>query len=109
MLALHVSIQVRVAIADGKRRIFIQRILERLPQASTQRALGAASLIKPLTNRELDVLEFLVKRYSNQEIADALVVAPNTVRAHLVRLFEKLGADNRRDAVIKAREYGLIA
>lgn len=98
----------RQQLALGVEPHFIQRVLEGLPEPNQPRASGVTTLIKPLTNRELDVLELLVGRYSNQEIADALVVAPNTIRAHLVRLFEKLGAENRRDAVIKAREYGLI-
>ncbi len=84
-------------------------MLGHLQQQDASAAAGADHLAIPLTNREKDILELLALRYNNKEIADALVVSPNTIRTHLVNLFQKLGAKGRRDAVAKARQYGLIA
>ncbi len=69
------------------------------PQA--QAALG-------ISPRELDVLKALAAGRSNKEIAIDLQVSPNTVKTHVARLFEKLGARRRTDAINKARELGLL-
>ena len=65
--------------------------------------------LEPLTNREIEVLELLALKLSNREIADQLIVSPNTVRNHIVHLYEKLGVNNRRSAVLRARQLSLIA
>lgn len=62
-----------------------------------------------LTNREIEVLELLALKLSNREIADQLFVSPNTVRNHIVHLCQKLGVNNRRAAVLRARQLSLIA
>lgn len=62
----------------------------------------------PLTDRELTMLRFLPTMRSNSEIAQELCVSPNTVKAHLKTLFRKLAVSNRRDAVRRARELGLL-
>jgi DNA-binding NarL/FixJ family response regulator len=65
-------------------------------------------LIEPLTNRELDTLELLGKRLSSKEIARELSVSVETVKTHLQNIFQKLGVANRREAIDKARELGLL-
>jgi LuxR family maltose regulon positive regulatory protein len=65
-------------------------------------------LLEPLTNRELDTLELLGKRLSNKEIARELSLSVETVKTHLQNIFQKYGVDNRRDAIDKARELGLL-
>ncbi len=62
----------------------------------------------PLTDRELTMLRFLPTMRSNSEIAQELCVSPNTVKAHLKTLYRKLAVGNRRDAVRRARELGLL-
>jgi len=57
---------------------------------------------------ELTVLKEIAAGRSNKEIAVRLKVSPNTVKTHVARLFEKLGAKRRTDAVNKARELGLV-
>jgi DNA-binding CsgD family transcriptional regulator len=61
-----------------------------------------------ISPRELAVLHELAAGRSNQEIAARLHVSPNTVKTHVARLFEKLGARRRTDAIARARELGLV-
>lgn len=61
-----------------------------------------------ITDREFEVLTLLADGYSNKEIARRLDLSPNTVKTHVARLFEKLGAQRRTQAVQKARDLGLI-
>ena len=61
-----------------------------------------------ISPRELVVLEELAAGRSNKEIARRLEVSPNTVKTHLARLYEKLGAERRTDAVNRARELGIL-
>ena len=58
--------------------------------------------------RELRVLQELAAGRSNKEIAALLEVSPNTVKTHVARLFEKLGAKRRTEAINKARELGIV-
>ncbi len=61
-----------------------------------------------ISEREFEVLGLLAAGRSNKQIASGLSVSPNTVKTHLARLFEKLEASRRTEAVQKARELGLI-
>lgn len=61
-----------------------------------------------LTDRELEVLALLVKGFSNQRISDTLHISIATVKYHLTRLFSKLGARNRIEAVTIALENNLV-
>ena len=72
------------------------------------RPLRPQPLIEPLTNREIDTLELLAKRLYNKEIADELSVSVETVKTHIKNIFGKMGVGNRREAIDKARELGMI-
>ena len=61
-----------------------------------------------ISPRELAVLQELAAGRTNTEIAARLAVSPNTVKTHTARLFEKLGASRRTDAINRARELGLL-
>ena len=63
---------------------------------------------KVLTNREYEVLLLLEQRLRDKEIADRLSVSTETVRTHLKNLFSKLHVTDRRDAVVKAEQLGLL-
>ncbi len=61
-----------------------------------------------ISPRELEVLQEIVAGRSNKEIAAQLNVSPNTVKTHVARLFGKLGAKRRTDAIRRARELGIV-
>ena len=61
-----------------------------------------------ISRRELKVLEEIAAGRSNKEIAARLGVSPNTVKTHVARLFEKLDARRRTDAIARARELGIV-
>jgi DNA-binding CsgD family transcriptional regulator len=61
-----------------------------------------------LTPRELDILEAMAAGLSNREIAERLFVSENTVKTHAGRVFDKLAAKRRTQAVQLAKEAGLI-
>ena len=65
-------------------------------------------LVEPLTERELAILGELPTMESNAEIAKAFYISANTVKAHLKHLYRKLDVSNRREAVRRGRELGLI-
>jgi len=61
-----------------------------------------------ITKRELEILELIARGMSNREIAEKLFVSENTVKTHSSRLFDKLSAKRRTQAVQIAKEMGLI-
>jgi LuxR family maltose regulon positive regulatory protein len=90
----------------------IVRALEHdLAAAPTDKRPGAAivpGLVTALSDRELEVLHLLAAGKQNQEIADELHMALNTVKKHTTHIFEKLGATNRTEATARARQFGLL-
>ena len=72
-----------------------------VPNTRAQETLG-------ISGRELEVLELLAAGRSNKEIARRLDVSPNTVKTHVTKLFAKLSASRRTEAILKARELGVI-
>jgi ATP/maltotriose-dependent transcriptional regulator MalT len=61
-----------------------------------------------ISPRELEVLDLLAAGRSNKEIARRLDVSPNTVKTHLANLYEKLEVRRRTEAILRARELGMI-
>jgi len=66
-------------------------------------------VLEPLSERELEVLQLLAAGRSNQEIAEALVVAVGTVKTHIHHIYGKLNANSRVQAVARARELQLLS
>jgi LuxR family maltose regulon positive regulatory protein len=100
----------------GMAPTFICQILAAMPEpidgrpAQPKAAPRAeiVELVEALTYREVDVLELLAQRLSNQEIADKLVISPATVRTHLANIYQKLQVGGRRQAVLRAKEIGVL-
>jgi len=72
-----------------------------VPDAARLEQLG-------ITPRELQILEHIAAGMSNREIAEKLFVSENTVKTHSSRLFDKLQAKRRTQAVQIAKEAGLV-
>jgi DNA-binding NarL/FixJ family response regulator len=81
----------------------LERILEAAPKSPAQRRPRA-----PLTEREGHVLGHVAAGLSNKQIAKRLGLSEKTVRNHLSRAFNKLGATNRTEAVMTAMRRGLV-
>ena len=77
-------------------------------KSATRKIPTQGDLIEPLTERELDVLRLICEGHSNQQIAAVLIVSINTIKKHTSNIYGKLGVRNRAQAVLRAREIGLI-
>ena len=71
-------------------------------------APSRSPLLEPLTAREQAVLELLAAGLSNAEIAARLIVTVGTVKTHIKGIYGKLGVHSRTQAIIRAREIGLL-
>ncbi len=69
---------------------------------------GQKREILGITPRELEVLSLIAQGMSNREIAAKLYVSENTIKTHSSRVFDKLGAKRRTQAVQLAKEIGLL-
>lgn len=65
-------------------------------------------LIEPLSERELEVLAYIGKGLSNQEIANEMVVELSTIKKHLTHIYGKLDVGSRAQAILRSQELGLI-
>lgn len=66
------------------------------------------ALIEALTPRELDVLTALAQRLTSREIASALGISAHTVKSHISNILSKLQVADRRQAIARARELGIL-
>ena len=74
-------------------------------------ARGATAVVTqqiPLSDRESEILSLLARGWSNQEVADHLLMAEGTIRNKISRIFEKLGVENRTQAALKAKDLGIV-
>jgi len=76
--------------------------MDRLPAGESP------ELPHPLTDREAEVLAYLADAMSNKAMARKMFVSLDTVKSHLKNLYAKLGVSNRKEAVVRGRELGLI-
>jgi LuxR family transcriptional regulator, maltose regulon positive regulatory protein len=87
---------------------YVARLLSAAAPKSEIQDRAAQPLIEPLSEREIEVLGFLAAGWSNQAIAEKLVVAVGTVKAHTASIYRKLDVVSRTQAVARARELNLI-
>ena len=85
---------------------FSRSVMERLAQVRSGNPEGAE--VKELTPRERQVLELVAQGKNNQTIAAELGLAKQTVRNYTTTLYEKMGVRSRAEAIVWARERGLV-
>ena len=93
-------------ITGRKERVVVREVRVPAPVVFTRNAEKLAAI--GMTPRELEILELIAAGLSNREIADRVFVSENTVKTHSSRVFEKLGARRRTQAVQLGKEFGLI-
>ena len=84
------------------------KVVARFAQLPADSAPQPQPLVVPLSDRELDVIRLLADGRSNREIAAALFLAEGTVKNHVTNVLAKLGARDRTQAALRARELGLL-
>jgi LuxR family maltose regulon positive regulatory protein len=97
--------------ADKILATFTQSVASRQPARTSQARViihQRSDMIEPLSERELEVLKLLQSELSGPEIAQQLVVSLNTFRTHTKNIFNKLGVNNRRAAILRAEELDLF-
>jgi len=97
---------------------FAERIIASFPVPQPSSTSASTSALTPyaklkmeefLTDRELEILALLAQRYRNKEIAARLYISPVTVKRHASNIYQKLQVSNRRQAVAKATELGILS
>jgi LuxR family maltose regulon positive regulatory protein len=88
---------------------YTEKILDAFSSTALVQPQTPGTLLEPLSERELEILRLISEGLSNQEIAVLLVVAVSTVKSHINHLYGKLGTHRRTQAVVIARERGLLS
>jgi LuxR family maltose regulon positive regulatory protein len=98
----------RKAARRGIAPDYVARLLVAMAGRSGVTPAVTQPLIEPLSERETEVLRLIAAGLSNKEIAEMLVVAVGTVKAHTSSIYRKLDVGGRTQAVARARELKLI-
>ena len=84
------------------------KVVAQFARLADQVPRPAGSLVEPLSDREREVLAHIALGKTNKEIAADLYIAGGTVKNHVTNILGKLGVRDRTQAVLKAKEMGLI-
>ena len=104
-----VGIWLGLKITKKEEVVLLKEVVREVPVVAEPFAINEAQLReRGITKRELEILELIAQGMSNREIADKLFVSENTVKTHSSRLFDKLSAKRRTQAVQIGKEIGLI-
>ncbi len=101
-----VGIWLGLRITRRRETVVVSEVLVAMPAEFVRDQTKVESL--GITPRELEILELIAQGLSNKEIAARVFVSENTVKTHSSRVFEKLGARRRTQAVQLGKEYRLI-
>ena len=97
-----------VAASRGITPEYVRRLLDAFRRGDG-RSGDSQSLVEPLSARELDVLRLLASDLDGPSIAGELVVGLSTIRTHTKSIYSKLGVNNRRAAIRRGEELGLLS
>jgi LuxR family transcriptional regulator, maltose regulon positive regulatory protein len=98
----------RRCVAEDLHAATVGSVLAALERPTGSTAITVPSTGETLTGREVEVLANVAQGRSNREIAAALFISEVTVKSHLTRIFRKLDASSRTQAVARARELHLL-
>ncbi|TMD74707.1 MAG: response regulator transcription factor [Chloroflexi bacterium] len=96
------------AVGFVDKDVSFEDILDRILSIAPASATGLKRVRAKLSHRELHVLKQVADGLSNKQIARRLGISEKTVRNHLSRVFNKLGATNRTEAVMHAMRAGMV-
>jgi LuxR family maltose regulon positive regulatory protein len=96
--------------ADPALHAFLEHLMERLSahHGLDNNSTGLRASKQALTDRERAIIEFIAGGQSNKQIARTLGVAPETIKSHMKRIFIKLSAESRAQAVVRAQSLGFL-
>lgn len=97
-----------VSVGDALIQPSITRRLVEAFVGSRSRKIYSKGSLDALTDREREILSFVAKGLSNDEIAEELVISPATVKTHLARVMAKMDVHDRAQLVVLAYENGLV-
>jgi DNA-binding NarL/FixJ family response regulator len=95
-------------VATGGAFIESQMLKGMLSEMKPSSGASATGVGKNLTKREREILALVAEGMSNREIADKLVLSPETVKSHVAAILEKLNVSDRTQAAIFAVRNGLV-
>jgi len=110
---------IRIFIDDGKPMVhilhkvhasapeFVDHLLKNSKLGNEVSFSANSQLVEPLSEQELRVLNFILEGKSNQEIATFLYISVGTAKWHVHNILQKLGVNNRPQAIARARQLGL--
>jgi DNA-binding CsgD family transcriptional regulator len=93
--------QEKIVVKEVPVRVQVHRVEPFCPDEAKREELA-------ITPREMEILVLIAQGMSNREIAEKLFVSENTVKTHSSRVFDKLGARRRTQAVQLGKEFGLL-
>jgi LuxR family maltose regulon positive regulatory protein len=101
---------IRLLQAVRSREVMPDYVIRLLAAGGTGLSPASAeqALPEPLSLREQEVLQLLAAGLTNREIAEQLVVSPETVKKHTGSIYSKLGVRSRTEAAARARELDLL-
>ena len=103
-----VGIWLGLKLTRKQERIVVKEVPVTVPLADPFCPNQAKREELAITPREMETLELIAQGLSNREIAEKLFVSENTVKTHSSRVFDKLGARRRTQAVQLGKEFGLL-
>jgi LuxR family maltose regulon positive regulatory protein len=102
------------ALSRGIAPEYVSRLLAAFPAEGSEEVKppkpqrAESGLVEPLSDRELEVLQYIATGLTNREIGQRLYLSLNTIKVHTRNLYGKLGVNSRTQAVAKARDLGIL-